>query len=175
MTSKEELLKVREEILSKVPPDRQAWLREQYAEEDAYEESQERINYDLKYYCDCPFTQSAIVRAIHRLPSDVREFSLGECIFLSIGQAAAGKTLPGRIQETGWIIVLDEREFSEATDEEEALSVVAHEIAHAWLKHDCLSPDCPKDCEIAAANLAGEWGFTGRGTDPSFCDRRLQG
>ena len=67
-----------------------------------------------------------------------------------------------------WLILLDERSVDE-DEESEILGTIAHEIAHAWLKHDRMSPDIPEDCETKAANLAKEWGFQGRGTDPEFC------
>ena len=48
--------------------------------------------------------------------------------------------------------------------------MVAHEIAHAWLGHNPLDPDVPKDAEIVTANLVAEWGFTGLGADADYCD-----
>ena len=67
-----------------------------------------------------------------------------------------------------WLLLLDERSVDE-NEESEVLGIIAHEIAHAWLKHDRMSPDLPDDCETKAANLAKEWGFEGRATDPEFC------
>ena len=47
----------------------------------------------------------------------------------------------------------------------DAPSIVAHEIAHAWLRHDRLSLDVTSECEGEAAALTLEWGFDGLGTD----------
>jgi hypothetical protein len=56
-----------------------------------------------------------------------------------------------------WLIILDER-----IPDDEAEGFVAHEIAHAWLRHGQLSPEIPDSCEVAAV-LAKSWGFTGKG------------
>ena len=86
-------------------------------------------------------------------------------------------TLPGRISShridrrtrNMWLVILNER-----TPDDEIDGTIAHEIAHAWLKHDQLSIDIPDTCKVDAALLAGAWGFTGKGTDPEHCDRTRQ-
>jgi hypothetical protein len=66
-----------------------------------------------------------------------------------------------------WIILLDERITDEG--EEVTMGIIAHEIAHAWLKHDRHHYATPPECEIEAADLAKAWGFTGRGADADYC------
>ena len=75
-----------------------------------------------------------------RLPQDVAEFALERCSFLSVGGKTWAQTMPvwalGRdlesIPENLWVITLSEQLQLSAED---IHSVVAHEIAHAWLKH----------------------------------------
>lgn len=63
-----------------------------------------------------------------------------------------------------WIIVL-----TEELPTNDAHGIIAHEIAHAWLRHDRFA-DHPEDCETKAANLTREWGFTGKGADAVYCN-----
>lgn len=113
-----------------------------------------------------------IQSTLSKLPEEVAVFAIDQCRFISVGKGAAGLTLPGRIGVDNaesplnvWIIVLDENISSEHME-----SVIAHEIAHAWLGHDRIG-DIPDDGEIVAANLTKEWGFTGHGADAEFSDR----
>ncbi len=113
-----------------------------------------------------------IQSTLTKLPEEVAVFAIDRCRFISIGWGVAGLTFPGRIGVDDyesplnvWIIVLDDNISSEHVE-----SVIAHEIAHAWLGHDRIG-DIPDDCEVVAANLTKEWGFTGHGADAEFSDR----
>ena len=44
-------------------------------------------------------------------------------------------------------------------------ATVAHEIAHAFLRH---REGDPTECEVEAARLAQQWGFTGPAADPDY-------
>ena len=58
--------------------------------------------------------------------------------------------------------------LNECAPAEDIESIVAHEIAHAWFKHERPGP-LPPDCEIQAANQTRDWGFRGLGADPKGC------
>lgn len=73
------------------------------------------------------------------------------------------------VKQQIWLILLDEK-IAHNIEPENAQSIIAHEIVHAWLGHDRHSPDIPKDCEIQAATLTGQWGFQGLGSDVEYCN-----
>lgn len=131
---------------------------------------------DLMYLGEDVRTEHVIAETLVRLPDTVRAFALERCVFLSVGWAASGLTFPGGIgvdpetrrSRNVWLIVLEEQAPRDAL-----ASVVAHEVAHAWLRHDRLSDELPEDHEVKAAELARRWGFTGRPADPSFWQARL--
>ena len=132
----------------------------------------EQTAYDLAYYGEDPITERLIVEAISRLPERVAEFALDRCRFLSVGLVTLGMAMPGKVcshpferrTRNMWLILL-----AEGLPDEDAHSIVAHEIAHAWLGHDRLSVELPTECERDAATLTYEWGFTGKGADPGYC------
>ena len=68
-----------------------------------------------------------------------------------------------------WLILLEER-----TPKRQIKSVIAHEIAHAWLNHNHLSSSCKKEREIQTALLAKQWGFKGWGADEDFVIRHMK-
>ena len=96
----------------------------------------EMIHDRLAYYGEDPDLDVHITRVISRLPSKVATFALDRCCFLSVGRATAGMVLPGRIgvhaiekhSRNVWIILLYVR-----ISPDDLHSVIAHEIAHAWL------------------------------------------
>lgn len=143
-------------------------------DEDGQRELPERsgstdIAHRLSYFGEHQTTLTRVAQCIAALPTEVREFALDRCRFVSVGHGVCGLTLPGRIatQEgrtrNVWIIVLDEEE-----DPDQAKGTIAHEIAHAWLGHDRLGLDSSVEMEVEAARLAREWGFKGTGADPEF-------
>ncbi len=131
--------------------------------------TKEEIAYDLSYLGEDEDLWRQIVEAIERLPEEVRDFALDRCRFLSVARTTHGMVLPGRIgthevtNEPTWLVLL-----SEAIPAEDVHGAIAHEIAHAWLGHDRLAFP-PDDCEIQAANLTMEWGFSGVGADAEHC------
>jgi len=132
----------------------------------------ENIAYYLMYHGEDAELQSRIVKVLAQLPDEVVAFVLGRCTFLSTGRVTSGMVLPGRLglhptekrSRNFWLILLDE---NIATDD----SVIAHEIAHAWLRHDKLSADDQETWEKDAAILTKSWGFEGRGSDVDYCER----
>ena len=126
----------------------------------------------VAYYGDNPHTQRLIAQTITQLPDDVAEFALDRCRFLSVGVDCFAMTVSGRIASHDlerrtrnmWLILLHEK-----LPVDEELSIIAHEIAHAWLGHDKLSLDFSPTSEVDAATLTATWGFTGRGADPEYC------
>ena len=102
--------------------------------------------------------RAAYARTLVRLPEEVRQFALDRITILSIGRTAAGICWPSSIidkRSRKWIVVIDDN-YDGRTDME---SNIAHEIAHARLSHNRLSPDLGPSCEKEADDLSVEWGF----------------
>ncbi len=123
--------------------------------------TKEEIAYDLKYYGYSKNLYINIVETIYRLPADVQEYVLDNCVFLGVGDTTIGTVLHGKYIKGNWIVNL-----LESVDK----CSIAHEIAHAFLEHDRLSP--PNDCEQRACELTAQWGFSGKGAD---YERYMQG
>ncbi len=124
----------------------------------------EEIYDDVSYYGDDAYLHAAIARALAKVPKTVLEFVLEKCIFLSTEQI--GIVWPGRIaKKCSWIIILN---FCDL-EEDDWESVIAHEVAHAFLGHDRMGLDDQLDLERQACSLVKEWGFTGLGTDTEYC------
>ena len=127
---------------------------------------------EVAYYGDDPELHLWIRRTLIKLPVEVARFVIDRCSFASVGRVNFGLILPGRIgvhvverrSRNTWVIILSEN--LPASEEE---SVIAHEIAHAWLGHDRLA-EMSNDVEIEAANLTKKWGFSGRGANPDYCN-----
>jgi hypothetical protein len=130
----------------------------------------EEIHYALSYNGESYETEYAIIRALSRLPDDVREFALWRCRFIST-DGLRGTFLPGSIgvdaltrRSRGvWLIIL----HLDGLTPESAESVVAHELAHLWLGHEPFEPG-DSDAELEAAAQTRAWGFRGSGTRPSW-------
>ncbi len=125
---------------------------------------------NITYCCDDSTLAALIIQTAARLPRDVRAFVFDRCVFLSAGRMLYGMVLPGATAKPEtWIILLSERMHGD-----DLHSFIAHEIAHAWLGHDRLSPEVPVDHETQAANLAQQWGFIGRGADARHCNAYMR-
>jgi hypothetical protein len=126
----------------------------------------ERIAYDLSAGLDVSTElEGCIVRVLAGLPKRVAEYAIKRCIFLEA--MPYGQVLPGRIVtvrsggKPRWIVL-----FSHRLPAKHADGIIAHEIAHAWCRHDRYAMDITAECEVEASNLAGTWGFDGMGADP---------
>jgi hypothetical protein len=136
----------------------------------------ETVSYQLQYWSDSSEVEGWLVETISRLPEEVAEFAVENCGYMSVGKSALAMVMPVEAfhsltdDSNGnmWLIFLDER-----CKKKDAHSMVAHEIAHAWLGHKRGDPNCPKTAEIDAANLTKEWGFKGVGADAEFCNRGM--
>jgi Zn-finger nucleic acid-binding protein len=140
----------------------------------------EEAAYHVAYHGDDPQTEALIAQTVARLPDEVAEFVFDRCIFLSVGGAKDGFVIPGRIgvhprerrSRNVWLIIV-----ADEIPADDVLSIIAHEIAHAWLRHDRLaivSREQGMLWEIQACELAQEWGFTGAGTDAEYHAARLE-
>ena len=157
---------------------------------------EETIHNYIADYCDNIEVHRLVVRVVSRLPESVQQFVCHRCILLALSDV--GMVLPGRIthadthdtvamveaapigaqpddlhdyveqfEQTAarWIILL---QGSPPQDE----SVIAHEIAHAYLGHDRLGISVglePVAIETQACELTRSWGFEGLGTDIDHC------
>lgn len=132
----------------------------------------EALAYRIALY-GCDAIRSEIVGAVSRVPEGVQTFATERCAFLGHPEGLDGAVWPGRIatdfdgsDEDTWIVLLDI-----PLPDEVGEAVVAHELAHAYLRHDKLGQGDAIEIETEAAELAAEWGFTGRPTDPDYCAR----
>jgi hypothetical protein len=99
-----------------------------------------------------------VLEVASTLPPEVSAFVLARCVFVAIGRDAAGlAVLPGQIGRNQWLIIIDDRLALE-----DVHGVVAHEVAHAWLRHSGLGLERH---EREASRLAATWGFSGFGTN----------
>jgi hypothetical protein len=110
--------------------------------------------------------EDTIRRTLARLPVGIRDFALDRCIFASVGSERAAQVLP---PSDRWLVLF--------TDEPSvAESVIAHEIAYAWLGHlgpgSGINDDAQErhmralvadDRHVRA--LVRSWGFSGFGAD----------
>lgn len=141
-----------------------------------------------------PDIEQSIFQCVALLPKEVQEFAIDRCRFLSIGGSANAAVfngsllfppplhLPegirwaidqGRIEELlsnpPMLILLSEH-IVDKYEREDIVSIIAHEIAPAYLGHKpChLKLDevhIAAEREVQACELASSWGFSGRGTD----------
>jgi len=135
-------------------------LQEAKAAYREWENSLEGVAYWLG---DLPFPESletVTIQAVHRLPDAVREFVYYHCRFAS--EDDAGVTIRC-VPQAGrpWLVTLGQGGVEE--------SLIAHEIAHAWLGHEC-DPQAgelrlTQRDEEAACDLTRQWGFAGTGTE----------
>ena len=115
----------------------------------------------IAYAGEYPETLYRIATVVSRLPDDVQTFVFTSCFFVSIsglagpvGLAAAPVRLPC---DRPWVIAL-----RNSLPPEDALGIIAHEIAHAWLGPDVPVAQIPSDSEARANKQAAMWGFPPR-------------
>jgi hypothetical protein len=129
------------------------------ADHDAWEASQKGVRYNLNLddTTDGPM-EVLIVQTVMRLPDEVKEYVYEDCRIAAIG----GEDTLGAVFAPGtqWFVMLDAT-IAKKFDDKTAMGIIAHEIAHAWLKHDKGDWRLKTTCEPEAADLAAQWGFTG--------------
>lgn len=108
------------------------------------------------YLCDSYLSEDLTriaCRVIEKLPEDVQEFVLEQCLFVLISpDDQHGLTVPVRPQAQ-WLITLNE-----ATSDDQQPFTIVHEIAHAWLKHKPEEAGCFTH-ERDADNQVAQWGW----------------
>jgi len=164
------------------------------SEEDKNFDINERLDYSPSHGS----LHTALISTIRKLPKEIREFALDNCFFLSMEEGLNGTVVAGshgsnihwpmlkhledqekikRINnlERKWrtIVLLD---YKIASDDD-VDSIIAHEIAHAYLGHDHMMLGEVENKEVngqsvpvlkleyAAYKLTASWGFRGRGAD----------
>jgi hypothetical protein len=120
----------------------------------------DRLDIDMTMEDDA--VKLRIYEAVMRLPDDVRAFVCDQVIFLctSWGQAFRGRDWSER-----WIILV-----APDLPADDAVGVVAHEIAHAWRGHGRGYQHYSPEEEREACELVRAWGFMGRGTEFEVVD-----
>jgi hypothetical protein len=119
---------------------------------------------NIRYYGFDQMLRETILETVRRLPEGVAKFVSQQCSFVSVGPTGWGMAIPGNALEittNTWFIVLEERMPLRSRH-----SIVAREIAYAWLGHDRLSPACDPASETQALGLTAAWGFKGRRSRP---------
>lgn len=134
-----------------------------YRRQCELEHSLEGVHYQLG---EIPLTSqmvSVVVNTVHKLPDTVKEFVYEKCQFTSPFDGGGCVYVKSEnVTRHPWLIILAESLM--ASDE----SIVAHEIAHAFLDHKGgpgfgeLEKTTKE--ETAACSLAKRWGFSGSGT-----------
>jgi predicted Zn-dependent protease len=80
-------------------------------------------------------------------------------VFFSIGAGSNGQCLPSRFADGAeWLILID----NDAPDIE---TVIAHEVAHAYLGHSLADLLSEEETEKQAREQVRAWGFSGKGAD----------
>jgi hypothetical protein len=104
-------------------------------------------------------THGALVRALSRLPDDALDLAIEKCVFFSCGGGVNAQCLPTRlIGEADWLVLI----YDLAPDIE---TVIAHEVAYAYLGHSIGDPMSDEETETRARELTRTWGFSGKGAD----------
>jgi hypothetical protein len=112
----------------------------------------------VRYHSEDEEVRLLIDATLDRLPFKVATFAHENMTFLSVGRGRDGQTLPARYLKPvykgspHWLTLLDANLVD--LDEESALFIIAHEIAHAYGNH-AHEPDK----EAKADAQAEEWGF----------------
>ena len=126
-------------------------------EHEAYHRTLEGIasRLDIDFSMEDDAVKYAIYEAMMRLPDEVREFVHDNVVFLC---TSWGQAFRGRDWSESWIILLAPDLLAE-----DAVGVVAHEIAHAWCGHGQGHLGKTPEEEREACDLVRTWGFVGRG------------
>jgi hypothetical protein len=98
--------------------------------------------------------ETLILKTLQRLPKEVQEFVYENCSFKEIEPDSGHAFSMKKNRRLTWLILLGSQ-----ADE----SLIAHEIAHAWLgHHHALRYEIAGNCipqEIAAWTAVKEWGW----------------
>jgi len=155
------------------------------------------IGYRLDYFPPHGSLHTTVISTIRKLPKDVREFALENCFFFSMEEGVYGRIISGahgsnmrwklleRLTDKEKLRMLDDFQHSwkimillrSETPENDIESVIAHEIAHAYLGHNEMDEIEVEEREIEglmvpvniveyeAYKQTLTWGFEGSGAD----------
>jgi len=107
-------------------------------------------------------TRAVVERSLARMPGDVREWAIRECVFGSIGGDAPSVCQPitAEIRDGRCLVMVDAAAPSDLD------TLVAPEVAHAFLGPGARNLEQDRDeCERKARELARQWGLSGSGVD----------
>ena len=142
---------------------RQQTFQKAHAEYEAWENSLDGVAYWLGDLPGLEPVEEVIIKTVHKLPIQIREFVYGKCRFISsdsdCGQACCFPTA-----KRPCLLILDQNQ----PDEED----IAHQIACAWLRHRNQAGSQryreTQGDEEAACDLMRKWGFSGFGTETAW-------
>lgn len=118
------------------------------------EDSREYVAANITYHHGGPDVLSHIIETVQKLPAEVIQFAITKCAFVSATEENAGCVLNAKVfQDSEWVVIL-----GPGLAAQNAQNIVAHKIAHAWLRHEHFGI-LPSDHEPAVRALAAEWGF----------------
>jgi hypothetical protein len=146
--------------------DKQRAFERAHAEYEEWENSPEGVAYWLEDLPGPEALESVIIRTVHKLPSQIREFVYYECRFIPMdpdgGQARYLPTV-----KRPWLLIFDQDQPDE--------NAIAREIACAWLGHQS-GPGLGEFRETqreeeAVCDLMRKWGFSGFGTEIGWQER----
>jgi len=116
--------------------------------------TREYIQRNLTYHHGGQSIFGHIVETLLKLPSEVAEFVLARCAFVSMTEEYLGSVLHARIlRGADWVIFI-----GPGVSTGQAQSVVARQIAYAWLRYDNYGL-LPSDHKSETHALIREWGF----------------
>jgi hypothetical protein len=100
-------------------------------------------------------TRETIIRVLNRLPGDALDLAVDKCVFLSVGGAVEGQCRPRSQLDRDWLIFIEDQPRRLGLE-----TLIAHEIAHAFLEHLVREPVPPEDeREREVQELLHKWGF----------------
>lgn len=114
---------------------------------------------NIRYYGSDKLIRDTIIETVRRLPAGVAKFVIEQCSFVSVGRTCWGMVIPKNAPEISakqWLVVLEE-----GMPRRTRHSIIAREIAYAWLGFDRLSPECDPASDVQAHGLTAAWGFKG--------------
>jgi hypothetical protein len=147
-------------VLKPMKKDKQQAFEKAHAEYEEWEDSLEGVAYWLGDLPVPEAVESVIIKTVHKLPSQIREFVYYECRFIPLN-------LDGR--QTSYLQKLKQPRLLIVGPGQPDENAIAYEIAYAWLGHQS-GPGLgacreTRREEEAACDLTRKWGFSGFGTE----------
>ena len=142
---------------------KQQTFQKTHAEYEKWENSLDGVAYWLGDLPGLEAVESVIIKTVHKLPGQIREFVYHKCHFISL-DSDREQTCSLRTVKRPCLLILDQDQPGE--------EAIAHRIACAWLRHGDEAgsrrhPETQGD-EEAACDLIRKWGFSGFGTGAAW-------